>query len=63
MLDEKHAPPTNFVPSHADNNVYSYGRMGEHNLVIASLPPGVHGTTSAATTVSQMLSSFPNVRI
>ncbi|KAG9566852.1 Pfs, NACHT and ankyrin domain protein, partial [Aureobasidium melanogenum] len=63
MLDEVHATPTDFVPSTSDQNNYTFGRMGEHNLVIASLPAGVYGTTSAATTASQMLSSFPNIRI
>ncbi|KAH0168095.1 Pfs, NACHT and ankyrin domain protein, partial [Aureobasidium melanogenum] len=63
MLDEEHAIPTDFNRSPSDQNNYTFGRMGEHNLVIASLPAGVYGTTSAATTASQMLSSFPNIRI
>ncbi|KAH0371624.1 Pfs, NACHT and ankyrin domain protein, partial [Aureobasidium melanogenum] len=63
MLDEEHATPTDFNRSPSDQNNYTFGRMGEHNLVIASLPAGVYGTTSAATTASQILSSFPNIRI
>ncbi|KAG9613436.1 purine and uridine phosphorylase, partial [Aureobasidium melanogenum] len=63
MLDEEHATPNDFNRSPLDQNNYTFGRMGEHNLVIASLPAGVYGTTSAATTASQMLSSFPNIRI
>ncbi|KAG9556530.1 Pfs, NACHT and ankyrin domain protein, partial [Aureobasidium melanogenum] len=63
MLDEEHAIPTGFNRSPSDQNNYTFGRMGEHNLVIASLPAGVYGTISAATTASQMLSSFPNIRI
>lgn len=63
MLDEEHDTPTDFNRSPSDQNNYTFGRMGEHNLVIASLPAGVYGTTSAATTASQMLSSFPNIRI
>jgi nucleoside phosphorylase len=37
--------------------------MGEHNIVIASLAAGVYGPTSAATTVSNLLSSLPEIRI
>lgn len=63
MLDEEHAVPTDFSRLHSDQNIYTFGRMGEHNLVFASLPAGVYGTTSAAATAQQMLSSFPNIRI
>ncbi|RYP73672.1 hypothetical protein DL769_004182 [Monosporascus sp. CRB-8-3] len=38
-------------------------RMGKHNIVIASLPAGVYGITSAATTASSLLSSLPQIRI
>src|SRR5689334_13864351 len=44
-------------------NSYTWGRMGKHNIVIASLTAGVYGTTSAATTVSSMLSSLPQIKI
>ena len=30
------------------NGSYTLGRMGEHNVVIASLPAGLMGTSSAA---------------
>lgn len=63
MLDEEHNTPTDFNRSPSDQNKYTFGRMGDHNLVVASLPAGVHGTISANTTASQMLSSFPNIRI
>src|SRR5271163_901828 len=62
MLDEKHEKPLDFVQSHNDKNSYTWGRIGEHNLVIASLPAGVYGTTSAAATALPMLSSFPQIR-
>lgn len=45
-----------------DTNAYTLGRIAEHNVVIASLPGGSYGTTSAAVTASNMLSSFPNIR-
>jgi nucleoside phosphorylase len=37
--------------------------MAGHNVVIASLPYGEHGTASAARVASDMLSSFPNIRM
>ncbi|KAJ9137726.1 hypothetical protein NKR23_g8965 [Pleurostoma richardsiae] len=44
-------------------SVYTWGRMGEHNLVIAPLAAGVYGTTSAVTTASPVLASVPPVRV
>ncbi|KND86460.1 Ankyrin repeat and SAM domain-containing protein 6 [Tolypocladium ophioglossoides CBS 100239] len=41
MLDEEHGPPTGFVRPQTDTNVYTWGRMGEHNIVIASLAAGM----------------------
>ncbi|KAL4789115.1 Pfs, NACHT and ankyrin domain protein [Aspergillus venezuelensis] len=63
MLDEEHAAPTGFTRQKNDMNVYTWGRMGEHNVVIASLAAGVYGTTSAATTASSLLASLPAIRI
>lgn len=63
MLDEEHEKPLDFVQPHNDANAYTWGCIGEHNVVIASLAAGVYGTTSAATTALPMLSSFPQIRI
>ncbi|OAA73114.1 Pfs, NACHT and Ankyrin domain protein [Cordyceps fumosorosea ARSEF 2679] len=63
MLDEEHAAPASFTRHRTDTNVYTWGRIGEHNIVIASLPAGVYGTTSAATTASNLLASLPSIRI
>ena len=63
MLDEEHAPPTGFARHQTDANVYTWGRMGEHNIVITSLTAGVYGTTSAATTALSLLASLPSIRI
>ncbi|KAF2998684.1 hypothetical protein E8E14_002898 [Neopestalotiopsis sp. 37M] len=46
-----------------DNNNYTLGRIGKHNVVIAVLPKGQYGTTSAASVARDMLHSFPNIRI
>jgi nucleoside phosphorylase len=61
FLDDEHDPP-NFV-SPNDTNDYTLGRVGEHNVVIAVLPDGEYGVTSAAIVAANMLHSFPNVRI
>lgn len=63
MLDEEHTQPLDFVQPQNDSNCYNWGRIGDHNVVIASLPAGVYGTTRAATTASQLLSSFPQIRV
>ncbi|KAK3935766.1 hypothetical protein QBC46DRAFT_461901 [Diplogelasinospora grovesii] len=61
FLDEKHDGPES-VSLH-DNNNYALGKIGKHNVVIAVLPEGEYGTTSAAAVARDMLHSFPNVRI
>jgi nucleoside phosphorylase len=63
MLDEEHAAPIGFTRHQTDANVYTWGRVGEHNIVIASLASGVYGTTSAATTASSLLASLPSIRV
>jgi nucleoside phosphorylase len=60
MLDETHGKPREQHPS--DQNSYCLGRIAEHNIVIACLPAGGYGTTSAAVVAGQMLSSFPSIR-
>lgn len=61
FLDEEHDGPSH-VAQH-DNNSYVLGNIGSHNVVIAVLPDGEYGTTSAAAVARDMLHSFPNVRI
>ncbi|KAH7377133.1 ankyrin repeat-containing domain protein [Plectosphaerella cucumerina] len=63
MLDEEHAPPTGFARHQTDANVYTWGRVGEHNIAIASLAAGVYGIASAATTASSLLASLPSIRV
>lgn len=63
MMDEEHNRPADFVQPSSDKNSYHWGRIGDHNIVIASLPAGVYGTTSAATTAIHMLSSFRNIKV
>jgi nucleoside phosphorylase len=61
FLDEEHERPKHVSPN--DNNDYTLGRVGEHNVVIAVLPDGEYGISSAASVARDMLHSFPNVRI
>ncbi|KAK2732324.1 hypothetical protein FQN55_004266 [Onygenales sp. PD_40] len=49
-------------PSMNDTNAYVLGSLGGHNIVVACLPFGVYGTTSAATVAAQMLASFKSIR-
>ncbi|CAG7939054.1 unnamed protein product [Penicillium salamii] len=46
----------------SDYNAYTFGSVGVHNIVIACLPSGVYGTTSAAVVLAQMLPTFPSLR-
>ncbi|CAN9202124.1 unnamed protein product [Alternaria alternata] len=59
MLDEEHDTPR--YDAH-DTNLYSCGRVGEHNVVIACLPEGQTGTSSAAAVAAQMKSTFSSTR-
>ncbi|KAL6866513.1 hypothetical protein ACO1O0_002624 [Amphichorda felina] len=61
FLDEEHEPPECLSPN--DTNHYTLGRLGKHNVVIAVLPDGEYGTSSAANVATNMQSSFRNVRI
>jgi Nucleoside phosphorylase len=46
-----------------DTNHYTLGKIGKHNVDIAVLPDSEYGTVSAACVATDMLNSFPNVRI
>ncbi|KAL0942332.1 ankyrin repeat protein [Colletotrichum truncatum] len=61
FLDEEHAEPS-FVAERDDND-YTLGRIGKHNVVIAALPDGEYGIASATGVATDMLHSFPNIRI
>lgn len=63
LLDEKHDAPKDFIASLADQNSYSWGRMGRHNIVIASLPAGEYGLVSTADTASGLRASLPHIRV
>lgn len=56
MLDEIH----DSLPVHRDQNAYTLGRLGEHNVVVAVMP--TIGNSAAATVATQLLNDFPSVR-
>ena len=60
MLDETHDKKLPAVDG--DNNNYKFGRIGPHNVVIASLPSGNYGTNPAASVAGQMKRTFPSLR-
>jgi hypothetical protein len=47
---------------HSFTNLYTLGRIGEHNVVIACLPAGQIGNNSAAAVAMQMKLAFPSIR-
>lgn len=59
MLDEIH---DDLRTDPKDHNAYTFGKIGRHNIVIACLPFGVYGATSAVAVASQMQSSFPSIQ-
>lgn len=61
LLDEEHDIPAYVAPS--DNNVYSLGRIGLHKVVIAVLPRGQYGLSSATAVARDMMATFRNIRI
>ena len=61
FLDEQYPGPEHVSTN--DNNSYTLGSVGKHKVVIAALPDGEYGITNAAIVATDMLHSFPNVRI
>ncbi|KAI8259513.1 pfs domain-containing protein [Colletotrichum sp. SAR11_239] len=61
FLDEVHDEPRS--QSKNDNNTYKLGRMGKHNVVIAVLPHGEYGESSAAVVARDMIRTFENIRV
>ncbi|KAF7531756.1 hypothetical protein G7Z17_g13704 [Cylindrodendrum hubeiense] len=61
FLNKKHEGPESMSTN--DNNDYTLGKIGKHNVVIAVLPHGEYGLSSAASVARDMLRSFPNIRI
>jgi hypothetical protein len=59
MLDEEHDTPLTDIH---DTNIYTCGRVNEHNIVIACLPKGQTGTYLAAAVAMQIKLAFTSTR-
>lgn len=59
MLDERHRDLHN--PAN-DENTYTLGKIGAHNVVIVGLPMGRIGTNDSAAVITRMASTFPNIK-
>ena len=59
MLDERHNP---LQQNSRDHNAYILGRTGNHNVVLACLPTGVPGKSSATSVADKMLLTFEGIR-
>jgi nucleoside phosphorylase len=59
MLDEEHE---DLEQDEHDQNTYSLGRIGGHNVVIVCLPAGQIGNNPAAAVAMQMQATFRSVR-
>jgi nucleoside phosphorylase len=60
MLDQRY---TDLPKLPNDYNIYTLGSIGKYNIVIACLPKGKLGTSSAATVATQMVCTFPSIKI
>ncbi|KAL2782670.1 hypothetical protein BJX66DRAFT_170601 [Aspergillus keveii] len=60
MLDAQHGRPQ--TQHGLDDNTYTLGRIGPHNVVITCLSLGGRGTVGAALAASRLISSFPIIR-
>lgn len=61
MLDEKHENFEDLSQHDDDDNAYTLGIIGKHNVVMANLPSGTYGTIEATRTVDNMIRSFRNI--
>ena len=59
LLDEEHE---SLPQTPNDDNTYTFGRIGSHNIVIGCRPAGQRGTSSAALVASQMRITFGCLR-
>ncbi|KAG8412094.1 hypothetical protein J3459_015976 [Metarhizium acridum] len=61
FLDQRHQAPDD-LPRNNDNH-YTLGQFGKHNIVIAILPMGQYGNSSAAAALKDMINAFYKIRV
>ena len=59
MLDEEDECPSQCS---SDSDLYTLGRIADHNVVLACLPAGQMGPQSAAAVAARMTSKFTSIR-
>ncbi|KAG5292313.1 putative pfs domain-containing protein [Histoplasma ohiense] len=59
MLDERYSCP---LQSPSDYDIYTVGRVATYNIVVACLPAGLYGTSSATRVAEQMQCTFPALK-
>jgi nucleoside phosphorylase len=59
MLDEEHEQ---LEQADSDENTYTLGRIGKHNVVMAVLPAGTYGKVNTAVRAIQLKATFPGIR-
>jgi nucleoside phosphorylase len=60
MLDAEHASVS---IQQGDDNKYTLGRIGKHNVVIVGAPRGAQGTSAMAYVAGSIRLAFPNVNV
>ncbi|RDW92299.1 hypothetical protein BP5796_01693 [Coleophoma crateriformis] len=61
VLDIEYDDPKERYPN--DTNIYSLGKIGHHNVVIAGFPAGFTGLVAAATVASNLTKTFTSVKV
>jgi nucleoside phosphorylase len=63
MLDvDDFETPKGMEASTNDRNVYVFGQLGSHYVVVGCLPKGRTGTINAANVANDMIRTFPNLK-
>jgi hypothetical protein len=63
LLDDVHEQPVDFEKDPNNWNVYTWGRMGKHNIVIVRLPSGEIDAESLTKTIAYMLACISGIKI
>ncbi|KAF4969898.1 hypothetical protein FSARC_2955 [Fusarium sarcochroum] len=63
LLDEEHSAPEDIEQQLDQAEDYAWGRVGKHNIVIASLSGGLYGPQAAPETVGNLIRLLPHIQI
>ncbi|KAJ0108751.1 hypothetical protein J7T55_011242 [Diaporthe amygdali] len=61
LLDESHERPE--IDGQYDDNIYKFGSMAGHNVVIATCPAGMTGQVGVGSIAGPLFKTFPNIRM